>query len=472
MSLLKRFRLSLALALFASVTAGACNCDTYNVGGLHDTHVTILSPADGATVGPTVHFSAKATGSTGVQSLALYVGPYTGSPDQIANCQPASAQTEIDCAKDFSVAAEIAQEENDSLTLTAVARDASNAVTTAQVTVLPPGLTVKFDAPPLTQHNPPIAAVRGTSALTLEVSSLVAVSSVEVMVDHGTQPLASWSQPSGAQPMLLNKTVDWDSLGKGPHKLAATATDVNGDRTETDLQIVDGCAQDGDCPSGERCCTADGSCNPTVGQGAECSCDKPCSTDEGCFPGTCGTLPAKCRPGCFPGSWDPAPNGTAADTCSPQPQGGQNVAAYCTALPPGEVTAANKGGGCAPGDNCQVVPNNCPDAALNRNSPLNAQTNPLVHYTCTPMSPAVNACIPAGAVPVGGACTESCDSIQHSCAPGLLCAVDQSGQAKCAIQCTDPDRSDAPDCPNGEACVALYGPGNVEYATGTCAAPR
>ena len=468
----------LPLALLATFTAGACNCGGDRLNKLRDTQLVIESPADGSNAAASVHFAAKATNNAGLQWVSLQVGT-----DEIASCKAGADNSVIECAKDFTVQSEIAQQKNGALTLTAVTKDTSDQTVQKSVKVILPGLTVKFVLPTLSQPNPPVASVHDASPVEVAVTSLVDLNAVQVTVDQSDQPLAQWRPAAGTasqpQPIqLTSPNIAWaQQVGNGPHTLKATASDKNGNTATATLAIVFPCASDADCSTGARCCTSDGKCNKMVGAGANCDCDDPCPVNEGCFPGNCGVLPRKCRPGCFPGSSSPQPYGTAPDSCQPEPQGGLTVPAFCAQLPAAEATQANKGGACAPADNCSVSAQNCPDAPLDRNSPRSA-TNPIVHYSCGPASPTTVVCSPAGNLQEGATnCADSCSDVSQTCAKGLICvtSIDGSGNPlgppTCRVECTDPSSiplGGSSDCPAGESCGQVFGPGDQMYQTGSC----
>jgi hypothetical protein len=150
-----------------------------------------------------------------------------------------------------------------------------------------------------------------------------------------TEVLYQWPD-GGTSPFTT--TLNWDSKpGGGLWHLTAEAKDSEGNVDSTERDVLVACTSDTNCPSGERCCTTTGICYPMVGENDDCDCEHPCQLNQGCFPGTCGATPQKCRPGCFPGSF--ATN-QPADVCAPQ----NGDPAYCSPLPADQVTAQNKGG--------------------------------------------------------------------------------------------------------------------------------
>lgn len=446
--------------------AAGCNCGGEGLKKLGDGQIAILSPADGATADALVHFEAKAQSSLGLKWVSLRVGT-----DEIFSCPPGADNTEISCAKDFNLSDEIAQAENGALTLTAVAKDESDNTLQKSVKIVAAPLTVLFKQP-VGAGDPPVAKVRGTSAVTLEVHSLIAVEAVQVTVDDLPAPVAQWRAAPYTQ------SVAWASkVGTGRHVLKAQARDTNGMTARAELAVDVSCAADTECAAGSRCCPASGKCNPIVARGADCDCDHPCPTAEGCFPGTCGALPRKCRPGCFPGGQQ---RGQYADRCSPETQGSATTAAYCSQLPAGEATTQNKGGACAPADGCSITAQNCPDAPLDKNKPAGAG-NPVTKYSCEPVSPTTNTCLPAGGLPLGGTgCSyDTCGDNSKGCQRGYICvtSIDLSGNplgpSTCSKQCSDPDPmggllGGSPDCPSGQYCGQLLGPGLEQFPNGSC----
>ena len=326
-----------------------------------------------------------------------------------------------------------------------------------------------------TQPTPPTATVSGSSPVAVKVESVAPIASVAVTFD-ANKPLASWPSPAAGTTMF-SQPVSWNTtLGFGNHTLNAKATDVNGRIGTATMKVLVKCESDGDCASGDRCCATDGTCNRTVGLGADCDCDHPCDATDGCFPGTCGQTPQQCRPGCNPGNQN-----TPAQTCS-APQNGEP--AWCSPLPTGQTST--EGGACAPGDACSVTAQNCPDFPLDRSLPASS-TNPMVPYTCIPAAPgmpAVNQCIPAGTTPAGETnCNIACGNDTTNCVKGYVCVQPLGasempcGPSSCEGQCAHPwdPNSDpfgtppqAPDCASGEYCSELLGNGFVPYATGSC----
>ena len=301
--------------------------------------------------------------------------------------------------------------------------------------------SIIFTQPALTAGTlPAVADVSGTSPVAVQVTSRVQLSSLIITYDTGL-PLVSFPSPSGTS---FSSGITWaNTPGVGSHVLTATLTCNDGETakaTETVVVAQPACTTDANCATGDRCCTTSGLCYPIVAPGADCDCEHPCPTDQGCFPGVCGAAPQKCRPGCFPGSWGPAPNyGEPAATCANDPI--TNQPAYCAQLPASQSTAANQGGACAVGDACDpITQTGCAGIPLNRALPVSA-TNPVVPYNCVPVAPSVNGCIPAG--PLGSGATNcngdtepgitgtACGATAGNCAAGLDCTqvVDSNGDA-------------------------------------------
>jgi hypothetical protein len=236
------------------------------------------------------------------------------------------------------------------------------------------------------------------------------------------------------------------------------------------------CSSDSTCGSGTRCCSEDHHCHPKVGANEDCDCAHPCPEDQGCFPGTCGATPQKCRPGCFPGSAPDAshPTGVAPAACAQQ----DGKPAYCTALPPSQVTTQNQGGACAGSDGCDVAAQNCPDLPLDRTQPQ-GPNNPPVRQTCRPIAPGANICMPAGSIPAWGInCDQQCGTTANSCVQGYECVtpIGSSGQAigpsECRKQCSHPGTDPSSDCPTARSsCQTVLVTGMAALSTGVCEEP-
>ncbi len=366
------------------------------------------------------------------------------------------------------------------LTAVATTTDGETAKATLEVKVGVP--EIQFTAPMIAVgSSPPVADVNAPSDVAVTVTTPVplSISSIVITADTNTM-LAQWNMnPLGT---MFSKNIAWMTvLGVGLHQLIAVVTDNDGETGTAELAVQVGCRTDGDCSGNQRCCTNDGTCNPTVGVGANCDCDHPCQASDGCFPGVCGATPQQCRPGCTPGSSSPPPYGTAPQHCAPQ--GG--LPAYCNPLPRSQVTPQNHGGACAVGDNCDVVRQNCPNMPLDRSQPA-GPNNPDVPYNCVPLSPTVNGCVPAGNLGDGaincygdvtpGAADTVCGHSTRNCAKGFECVtlVDQFGDPESPPTCSqlcEPATSDDCDytgCPYGSYCDQVYGQGMVYFTSGAC----
>ena len=253
----------------------------------------------------------------------------------------------------------------------------------------------------------------------------------------------------------------------------AVSSDCSASQTCQHGRCTASCKTDRDCGAAPntRCCPETGNCNPIVAENADCDCEHPCPLDQGCFPGTCGQTPRKCRPGCYPGDYGSAADGYTghkADHCATV----NGVPAYCASLPLSEATTANRGGACAVSDTCNVLRQDCPNLPLDRTRPAGTD-NPAVPHTCVPASPTTNQCLPAGSKPVGGTnCEQACGTTQNSCVKGSSCATpinsdgSPAGPSTCDAQCQT-----SINCPQGQVCLTLLGPGREAYQTGACGSP-
>ncbi len=441
--------------LLSALTIVGCDCGGETLKQVQNTKVVINAPVDGDTVATTVTFDATATSAAGLTQLDLHVGPKS-----LQICQPAGDDTTLNCVTTVTnLSTLLDQQDKGTLTFTATATDQNGVVVDASVKVLLVPITVSFVRPSARLPN-----VKGTSNLELKVDSLLGVERVIVTADAETSPFASWLVPPWTQQVAWASTV-----GTGQHKLKAQARDVNGAVASAEVTVNVACTGDEDCVTGQRCCVTSGKCNPIVGPGADCDCDHPCPTDQGCFPGTCNLQPRKCRPGCFPGG---ERRGQYATACAPERQGNLTVPAYCNNLPPEEATSENQGGACAPTDDCSIQAQNCPDMPLDRNRPP-AADNPVVKYSCVPVSPKANTCLPAGNLPLHSTGCEynTCGNAAVGCQKGLICVglVDQDGNrigaSTCERQCS---RDGTLNCSTSETCGTLLSPGLEEFPTGTC----
>jgi len=449
----------------AAVLAAACDCGEVQLKQFSENTVVILSPNDGQVIvsSEVVEFHATAHNPAGLQSLSLRIGTQDAKV-----CPAGEPDTDIDCTTTFRTPDFAGQIEQGQLLLTASALDTGASTRDVSIHVRIKPLRVKIKQPvPDRNSNPPLATVKGTSNLVVEVVSTLPVASVDVGLDDRTYLMRKTAPP-------YTQSVTWNTLGIGPHRLTARAADTDGseDTDVLDIRVV--CSADSQCPAGLRCCAADGQCYTTVARGADCDCQHPCPTDQGCFPGTCGQTPRKCRPGCFPGSEQ-----QRMDRCTPQ----DSRPAYCSDLPQEESTSENRGGACAPADSCDITRQNCPDLPVDRSAPVGAD-NPAVKQKCVPSSPTTNVCMPAGPKGDGSTeCHEGCasDATRSACKAGFLCVttIDATthqplGPAKCRQLCPEPGDGFFPSrstCPSGQYCTGLLGPGYEEYATGACQDP-
>ena len=488
--MLKRNQLLVAVLIAGAATIGsACNCGArLAING--DTTVAITSPADGAQflLTDTVTVVTKADNAAGLTSLAIEVGT-----QQLTICNGTGAgDTHIDCSGTFTPNAFSSEIGAGQIVITAAAISAAGIEATATVTIQvgPPFVDagspwfLNFLQPSTGSSFPPQATVTTPSTLQLGIAGTPAtpIRSIVVTDEHNNNVATFTTTP-------YSTTIDWATvLGIGNHTLTGVATDTGGETANAILELTvssTGCTSDATCATGTRCCTDDGICHPIVAENAACDCAHPCPTDEGCFPGTCGKLPQQCRPGCNPGNQTTQP-----DTCAPV----NGVQAYCDPLPPSQVTTANKGGACAPGDGCSVTLQNCPDAPLYPASDAGPPANPIVPYTCEPAGMNGNneatVCFPSGTHPAqpnnpGNTCegeNDTCGSSTAGCAQGLECVweenidgtINTAAGPSCSPQCSQPNDGDGfscppqGDCPSGYFCGTLLGNGNQQFTTGVC----
>ena len=476
----------LVVALFsvAGIAGGACNCGA-RLALSGTTKITISSPTTGAQFLPTdtITFTATADNAAGLNSFALEVGSVT------LNSCPGSgaATTEINCsgmftASDMAYAGQVAANQ---LVLTAQAVSAAGISASASVTVyigtIPPDAgpaiwSLQFVQPMPSSGFPPSASVSAPSTLQMGIVGMPStpITSIVVTDEHNNQIANFTSTP-------YSTTVTWlTEPGVGNHTLTGLATDQAGEMETANLVLTvnsPNCTSDASCAAGSRCCLDDGMCHPIVAENADCDCQHPCPLDEGCFPGTCGKLPQQCRPGCFPGNENQVPGNCATIN---------GVQAYCSPLPPSQVTTQNQGGACAPGDGCDVVTQNCPNGPLDPASDAGPPANPIVPYTCEPASVNATVCFPAGTHPPqtnnpSNSCegeSDTCGSDTAGCTKGYLCTGiegDPSAGLACSQQCSDPQNvgvfgspTQSPDCPQGQFCTQLFGDGQQLLPTGIC----
>jgi hypothetical protein len=464
--------------VFVGLTAG-CTCGEVKTTTVGKMVLKIDSPDNGAIfqTGETFDYHATANDLLGIKSIELRAGGVTGVAEQTLQTCTGEAGMPVprDLTCDFSF--EIDQHKdliaNGQITLTAVAFDRNGLKTNASIVVRAKPLIVRFKVPSLTPDtDPPVARVSGSSQLVVEVVATNGITAVGV-TDEAGQVVAKWPNNPTAP---FSKTIIWtDVPGVGTHTLTAIASDDAGNVDSATLALLVSCKQDSDCLSNEgtRCCVQDGMCHQMVGENQDCDCAHPCPLDQGCFPGICGATPQKCRPGCKPaGPPDNThPYGIAAERCPRQ----DGKPAYCSPLPAGQATEANKGGACAVGDDCDVAAQNCADLPLDRTQPP-GPSNPPVPQTCAPVAPATNACQPSGGIaPWGINCDQACGATANNCAQGYECVsiADGSGRqigpSECRKQCSHPGIDPSPDCPRDHsACEKVYVPGMVYLSTGVC----
>lgn len=430
------------------------------------TEIVIVEPEAGSTIvaGDPVAFKATAETPVGLKWLALYVGDA-----EIHRCHADEEEPfALACEKSFLINDHSTQIAGQSVVLTARTENRRGFEDSESVEVIVRPIKVRFRQPPVTMNNPPRAVVRGTSPLELQVISAIPVIDLEVRYGDEQQLMYKKSSP----PFLT--TINWGLvLQTGEHRLVAYARDEKGNLDQTELLVRVICNSDSDCGGATRCCAETGTCHPIVASGALCDCQNPCPFSEGCFTGTCGQTPRRCRPGCSPGTFEPWP-GIKADRCTNQ----DGSPAYCQVLPAGERTAENKGGACSPTDLCDIESQNCPNLPLDRTRAAGPD-NPTVPHNCVAASPTQNKCIPAGPKTVGATncLQQSCgeDVTQTGCAKGSMCLVDVDSQGRpvspptCRQLCKNPNNFSRGTCPSGHVCAkSLIGTGGEEYQQGIC----
>jgi hypothetical protein len=399
-NVLKGNKLGLVVFVWAAaVIGGACNCGT-RLALNGTTKVTISDPADQQQFAnsDTVTFTAHADNAAGLNTLALNVGQV-----QLKLCGDANTIVQsLDCSATFAAndPTYTSQIGGGKMVLTAIAIASTGLSTSATVTILigtpaPTVWALNFVQPMPGTGFPPTATVSAPSEMQLAIignppSQIVSVVVVASGSNNVQIPIASYTS------VPYQSQITWlTTPGVGYYTLTGTATAKTGETQSATVIITvnsPNCTKDTMCLQGSRCCLDDGQCHPIVGENQDCDCAHPCPTDEGCFPGTCGKAPQQCRPGCFPGTQTKKP-----DTCAPI----NGVQAYCEPLPPSQVTTQNKGGACAPGDGCDVVGQNCPDALLYPGQAPGAN-NPVVPYSCEPVAMNGNIEAPSASPPAPG----------------------------------------------------------------------
>lgn len=443
-----------ALAVTALV-ASACNCGGDNFKRLSITTITIEAPTPQSSLvtGVPTTFRAVAQNVSGLGQVSLMVGER-----ELLTCPAGDDNMHITCEGAFDPGDFADQIQTAQITLTAVAQDAGGEESRKSITVLVKPIVVRFITPAPTEDGTP-TVLTGPSPLEVEILSAHGVERAQVVFD-GDNVLHNFTQAP------FKVTIDWGPrLIAGEHRLVARARDTQGETADAYVDVVVMCQDDDACGEGTRCCVDKGTCHDIVGAGDLCDCERPCPESQGCFPGTCGQTPRRCRPGCFPGN-----SNVRADRCSDQ----DGRAAYCNDLPANERTDENRGGACAPADNCDVVQQNCPDLPLDRTRAVGPD-NPAVPHNCVPVAPTVNACIPAGSKRLDeDGCSDECgpEGALMGCGKGMLCVstVDQNYNVirgpHCARQCATPNSFSG--CGLGGMCGGLMGRGRETYRTGVC----
>ncbi len=463
-----------------------------------ETFLTIDTPENGASlnVGPFA-FHATATNAAGLSGMQLEGGGGDGGPSavQLNFCRsaddrwgtPSEAAT---CAFTIDPASTGNLISNGMMQLTAYAFDKQGRTTKKAILVNVGIVLCRIVTP---ARSPGVTTTaEGNSGLVVEMTDRPALGqgattvqplSVVVTSDNGQNEL-NWPSTGtlvpGPEPgtwTVSQAVVQWSAdVGVGAHQLAATCTDTQHNVASDVLDLTVLGTSDSDCSSGERLCSQDHLCHPTVTSGAACGCQHPCPADEGCVSGPCTSSAGVCRPGCSPAS--SSSPGHVPTACSPLAGG---PATYCAPLPADQVTPQNMGGACAIGDNCDPVRQNCPDQPLDLSKLATSPScttlspscpNPTVPYNCVPVGPGVTACVPVGDIASENTgCKQNCGQISGNCARGSVCTqpVDNNGSPSgptiCDAVCPAPGQTAG--CPMGQSCVGpSFGPASSDY--GVC----
>lgn len=481
-----RLRLAV-LAALAALPAASCSCGA-KIRASDSVSITFDAPVDNAdlVLNPSgkAYYIVEANDPSGLTTLVLQISGWDTSANQPATPQvitscDAKSGTDVKCTTDFDPG-NYHPDPSGYLAFIAIATDLQGIPTTATIHAKLSGPAVHIVSPQATPGVTPAAAlVRGPVALSATVVDNLPIVKVDFLLDDKQPPLATVTGSGNGTSYTTTSNVNLQAHGLGRHKLTALATDKAGQTGKDVLNINVFCGADTDCTTGKRCCTDDGQCHAEVAAYGTCDCTHPCQDGQGCLTGTCGQTPAQCRNGCDPG----APDRPADDSkCGPNH--------YCLPLPPSEVTAANQGGACAQGDNCDVFAQNCPGYPLDRSKPVDPQANPTFPSTCHPAGQNANVCYPSGpkgqGVTCGGDfCTTDKSALLAYCAQGLICVtpIDSTthqpvGDSTCQPYChydnnggpiqNGCDSSNGGCCPGGMICEQLLGAGYVPLPIGAC----
>lgn len=214
------------------------------------TVIKVESPTPNGTVfslDPLV-FRVTATNQTGVASVDLSAGSVL-----LKTCSADKGST-LTCEVTTSLGDIAAQIKSGTLHLTVTATDRKNAKVkkTVGLDVFVKPIRISVTSP-IAEGEPPVAIVKGTSTLSFDVKSEVAVESVNVKQESELPVIHFDSEPYSDQ-------LDWPvKLKVGEHLLTATAKDVQGRTDNSYLTVRVLCQQATDCDLHQRCCSS-GAC--------------------------------------------------------------------------------------------------------------------------------------------------------------------------------------------------------------------
>lgn len=231
---------------------------------------------------------------------------------------------------------------------------------------------------------------------------------------------------SQATPSITMKSVE-KKLGFGRHHLVVTAIDQSGNKTTQKRLFLVGCADSTDCPPGQVCHKS--RCLVPAGLNQPCNDDNPCAVGTVCVEGEapfCSrTKRTYCRKRCNPGN-----KFVPSDNCA------KNF--YCDR----DIKACIPSDGCLPGRG---------DCGPGRK--------------CVMVDDDSGHCRPAGPIPIGKACTETCTGARN-CGQDAWCVfLLDEGKSVCMKLCDTQN----PKCPNNRPCLQLqWGFGGKPLRWGVC----